>query len=81
MVEKFSLDHLTPTEFEEFCFDLLKELDFKNVNWRKGTGHKASSSDDGRDIECEKLIIDVDGKISTEKWFIECKRYKKGVPP
>ncbi len=79
--KKFSFDHLTPTEFEEFCFRLLKLMGFKNVKWRKGTGFDASPSDQGRDIECDRLIDDIDGKVHVEKWFVECKHYKEGVPP
>ena len=30
-------DQLTATDFEEFCFDLLAEVGFINVDWRKGT--------------------------------------------
>ncbi|MBI4963801.1 MAG: restriction endonuclease [Desulfomonile tiedjei] len=80
-MDPFSLDHLTPTEFEEFCYDLLHELGFVNVDWRKGTGLPASPSDRGRDIECERRVKEVDGKEHTEKWFVECKHHKKGVSP
>jgi hypothetical protein len=77
----FSLDHLTDTEFEEFCYDLLVELGFKNVNWRKGTGFDSSPADQGRDIECHFLTQDVDGSTYLERWFVQCKHYKAGVPP
>ncbi|WP_269849507.1 restriction endonuclease [Methanosarcina horonobensis] len=79
---KFSFDHLNSTQFEEFCFELLECLGFRNVNWRKGTGHASSPSDQGRDIECERVLEDVvDGELIIEKWFVECKHYKTGVPP
>jgi hypothetical protein len=81
VAKEFSLNHLSDSEFEEFCFELLKELGFKNINWRKGTGKKTSPSDNGRDIECETFIKDIDKKIYKEKWFFECKHYLKGVPP
>lgn len=81
MKDTFSLDHLSDTIFEEFCFDLIKEIGFKNVNWRKGTGLSSSPSDQGRDIEAIKQIKDIDGEIINEKWFFECKHYKNGVPP
>jgi hypothetical protein len=77
----FSLDELDPTAFEEFCYDLLTALGFVNVSWRKGTGLKSSPSDFGRDIECQYKRVDIDGKVRLEKWFVECKHYKKGVPP
>ncbi len=80
--DKFSFNHLDATQFEEFCFELLKCLGFKNVNWRKGTGYASSPSDQGRDIVCERALEDtVDGKLTVEKWFVDCKHYKKGVPP
>lgn len=78
---RFALDHLSDTEFEEFCFDLLKSLDFVNLNWRKGTGLASSPSDQGRDIQGLLLRNDIDGSQHHEQWFIECKHYMKGVPP
>jgi hypothetical protein len=80
-VQSFSLDHLTDTQFEEFCYDLLSELGFTNINWRKGTGLTTSPSDRGRDIECHFVTKDIDGKTHLERWFIECKHYQQGVPP
>ncbi len=78
---EFNFDNLNETEFEEFCYELLHSLDFKNLSWRKGTGLSSSPSDQGRDIEGELIIQDIDKQIHIEKWFIECKHYKKGVPP
>lgn len=80
-MDAFSLDHLNETEFEQFCYDLLAELGFVNINWRKGTGLSSSPSDRGRDIECQLLHKGVDGKQYFETWFVECKHYKQGVPP
>jgi Restriction endonuclease len=80
-MKRFSLDHLTDVEFEEFCFDLLIELGFTNVRWRKGTGLSTSPSDRGRDIECQREQTDVDGHKEFEKWFVECKHSIRGVPP
>ncbi len=77
---KFSFNHLSDTEFEEYCFDLIKKLGFRNVDWRKGTGKSTSPSDKGRDIEAEK-IIDEYGEIAIEKWFFDCKHQIAGVPP
>jgi len=77
----FSLDHLSPDEFEELCYDLLCDLGFKNINWRKGTGRASSPADSGRDIEAERERVDeVDQSVSIERWFIECKHYKRGIP-
>lgn len=80
-MKPFSFDHLNETEFEEFCYDLLSEMGFKNISWRKGTGLKFSPADRGRDIECFLEITDVDGNKYLEKWFVQCKHYLKGVPP
>lgn len=76
----FTLDNLSETEFEDYSYDLLKSLNFKNINWRKGTGLSSSPADQGRDIECELHRREVDGNEYLEKWFVECKHYKKGVP-
>ncbi|GLY39619.1 hypothetical protein Amsp01_056430 [Amycolatopsis sp. NBRC 101858] len=80
-MEKFTTDHLTETQFEEYCFDLLKAMGFVNVQWRKGTGLTSSPSDQGRDIECEYVRTEIDGAVLVERWFVECKHYKQGVPP
>jgi len=78
--EEFSFDHLDSTTFEQFCYDLLVEMGFSNVTWRKGTGLETSPADQGRDIECEFLKKDI-GETYLEKWFVEAKHYKTGVPP
>ncbi len=80
-MQQFSLDHLTETEFEEFCYDLLCELGCSHISWRKGTGLSSSPSDQGRDIECQFVKEDVDGTTYLETWFVECKHYRRGVPP
>lgn len=77
----FTLSHLDETEFENFCYDLLVEMGAKNISWRKGTGLASSPADRGRDIECYFEREDVDGSVTLEKWFVECKHYEKGVPP
>ena len=77
----FSLKHLDETEFEEFCYEILVALGAKNISWRKGTGLASSPVDRGRDIECFFEQRDVDGTVTLERWFVECKHYEKGVPP
>lgn len=74
-------DGLSPTDFEEFSFDLLSESGFFNVDWRKGTPLPASPSDRGRDLEALKTSRDIDGHEYEETWFVDCKHYKRGVPP
>ena len=70
------------TEFEEFCFELLKGLPgFHNVDWRKGTPKPSSPADRGRDIAAEVDHVDVDGARHAETWFVDSKHYERGVPP
>jgi restriction endonuclease len=76
-----SFANLDETDFEEFCYDLLFQLGFVNIDWRKGTPKKASPSDRGRDIVAQLEHVDVDGHRYFETWFIDCKHYKRGVPP
>ncbi|WP_162185599.1 restriction endonuclease [Lentzea aerocolonigenes] len=80
-MRQFSTDHLTETQFEKYCVDLLKAMGFVNVRWRKGTGLSSSPSDQGRDIECEFVRTEIDNAVYVERWFVECKHYKQGVPP
>ena len=72
---------LSPTDFEEFSFDLMAESGFSNLDWRKGTPLAASPSDRGRDIVARKTLTDIDGHQYEEQWFVDCKHYKRGVPP
>lgn len=80
-MRSISFNNLSPTEFEEFCFDLLQKLGFFNIDWRKGTGLKTSPADRGRDIVFQREYPDVDGTKYFETWFAECKHYTKGLPP
>jgi hypothetical protein len=78
---QFSLNHLSDVQFEEYCYDLLVALGYRNVHWRKGTGKSSSPSDRGRDIECQYPREDADGTTSFETWFVDCKHYIEGVGP
>jgi len=73
--------NLDETDFEEFCFELLGELGFVNVDWRKGTPKPASPADRGRDIEAQLERKDFDGSTYLETWFVDAKHYARGVPP
>jgi hypothetical protein len=73
-------NELTDTDFEEFCYDLMEEKGFINLDWRKGTGKKTSPSDSGRDIIAHLPRRGVERTKRTEKWFVDCKHYEKGVP-
>jgi hypothetical protein len=74
-------DGLSPTDFEEFCFDLLADTGFVDLDWRKGTPMASSPADRGRDIVAHLEREDVDGYTYRETWFVDCKHYKRGVPP
>jgi hypothetical protein len=69
------------SRFEEFCFDILHASGFVNIDWRKGTGLATSPADKGRDIVCDHPRSDPDGSQYFERWFVDCKHFKKGVPP
>jgi hypothetical protein len=77
---RLSFNKLSDTEFEEFAYDLLEELGFVNLDWRKGTGKKTSPADSGRDIIAHSRRTDVDQSQLSERWFVDCKHYVKGVP-
>jgi hypothetical protein len=81
MPDYLPTDDMDETEFEEFCFGLLRELGFVNLDWRKGTGLASSPSDSGRDIVAQWPREDVGGRQYRETWFVDCKHYKRGVPP
>jgi hypothetical protein len=81
MYDDLPIDDMTDTEFEQFCFDLLRELGFVNLDWRKGTGLNASPSDSGRDIVAQLPREELDGRQYFETWFVDCKHYRRGVPP
>jgi hypothetical protein len=81
MTESISFNQLTATEFEEFIFELLPKLGYVNLDWRKGTGLSSSPADRGRDIVAELPRTEPDGTQYNERWFIDCKHHKRGVPP
>ncbi len=66
---------LSDREFEEACFEFLLSLDYQGLIWRRG------GPDSGRDIEGRRTVDSALVGSYDEKWFFECKRYEKGVPP
>jgi Restriction endonuclease len=81
MQDYLPTDDMNETEFEEFCYNLLGELGFVNLDWRKGTGLKSSPSDSGRDIVAQLPREEIDGRRYNETWFVDSKHHKRGVPP
>jgi hypothetical protein len=80
-MKEFNFNKLSSARFEELCSDLLDASGFVNIDWRKGTGLNSSPADKGRDIVCDLPRTDPDGSHHFERYFIDCKHYKKGVPP
>ena len=64
---------LTPTDFENLVFDVVRALGFRNVVWR------TPGSDGGRDIEGHLETSDPTGFLQIQRWHIECKRYKSSI--
>lgn len=67
------ISELSPTQFENLVFDILRVLGFKNLVWR------TPGSDGGRDIEGQLHTTDPTGYSQTLKWYIECKRYSNSI--
>jgi len=68
-------DKISPTAFENLCYDLVVKYGFTDLVWRKG------GADDGRDIEAN-YIFNNSIKPKKTKYFFECKHYtSSGVPP
>src|ERR1700676_1396753 len=78
---RLTFDHLLPADFEEFTYDLLSHAGFSNLSWRRGSGKAGASADQGRDIEADLHREDFDKTEHFEKYFVQCKHFKEGVPP
>lgn len=70
---KTKIKALDPTQFENLVFDILVEKGMLNLIWR------TPGADGGRDIEGIFSTLDISGFRSTQRWYIECKRYKSAV--
>lgn len=68
-----TLDSLTPREFENLTFDLVRASGMKNVQWR------TPGSDVGRDIEGTWTEVDFSGAHTVSRWYIDCKRYGSSI--
>ena len=64
---------LSPSRFEELCFDLLRQIGFYALVWRQG------GADQGRDIEGAYCVTNPLVGSVVEKWQIECKKLAAGV--
>ncbi len=71
-IEDIDWSLINPEKFEKLIYFLLESIGMKNIVWRKG-GLGISATDGGRDLECEDHIIERDGFVRTEKWWIEVK--------
>ena len=73
--EDLDFSNVTPSQFEELCFELLLETGYEKLIWRQG------GADSGRDIEGYFQYQNPLVGVIQEKWFFESKCYKAGVPP
>jgi hypothetical protein len=64
---------LSPTEFENFAYDVLSLSNVRNLTWR------TPGADGGRDIEGEVFIRDLSGFSTRQRWYFECKRYSSSL--
>lgn len=64
---------LSPSQFENLAFDLLILFGLRNASWR------TPGPDAGRDIEGEVIATDLSGFMTTQRWYVECKRYSQAV--
>ena len=71
-IEDIDWTLIDPEKFEKLIYFLLDSIGMKNIIWRKG-GPGVSATDGGRDLECEDNIIERDGSVRTEKWWVEVK--------
>lgn len=74
-IDDVDFSQLSPTQFEELCFDLLVERGYQKLVWRQG------GADSGRDIQGTREVESGLVNPFEETWFFECKRYEAGVPP
>lgn len=64
---------LSATAFENLIYDLVVLLGLENCVWR------TPGRDGGRDIEGFFPTIELSGYRSTQKWYVECKKYASTV--
>lgn len=68
-----TIGELSPTEFENLIFDLIRSLGLKNAVWR------TPGRDVGRDIQGEWYVEDLSGHSGRQVWYVECKRHESSV--
>ncbi|MBN2335613.1 restriction endonuclease [Candidatus Bathyarchaeota archaeon] len=66
---------ITPTGFEELCYQVLEKEGFVNLDWIGKRG-----SDRGRDIICNKIEYPLRGVVKIETYMAQCKRYTTDPP-
>jgi restriction endonuclease len=52
-----------------------------NLDWRKGTGLATSPPTKVATSSVNASGEEPDGSQHLERWFVDCKQYKRGVPP
>ena len=67
------IENLSPTQFENLVYDCIRSIGVRNLVWR------TPGSDGGRDLEGHVVVTDIVGIERVEKWYIECKKYRRSV--
>lgn len=68
-------NNLSPNDFEQFCYHILRFGGFQDVQWLGGAG-----GDKGRDIVCTKAERVFRQRRVTRRWVVQCKHYKNKAP-
>ena len=64
---------LSSTQFENLVYDCVRSIGVRNLVWR------TPGMDGGRDIEGQVVVTDIVGVDKLEKWYVECKKYKRSI--
>ena len=71
--------NISGVEFEKLVYDLLSDLGYQDLDWRKGTAADSTSPDSGIDIEASLRKQDPDGDEYFEKWVVQIKHHSRSV--
>jgi hypothetical protein len=71
LIPEVSFEQFSPTEFEDFTYELLKEFKFKNIQ------REQKFNDRGVDFIAESYTKDIFGIPTKETWMVEVKFYKE----
>ena len=66
----YDFSKITPEQFEQFCYHLLSEIGFTNLEW-----YGRGGGDRGLDIVGTKTLEPLPGQRREEQWVVQCERY------